>query len=580
MDSTQPTGQTEVASAATTFGAATPTFSRRDASAPLAHAVDVSVDRTGHLGLLTYLVPDDMVVRSGDAVAVPFGKSTRHGMVVGPASAPEKANKTIACVFGTRADPSDVTLARNLAKYHFADPATVVTRLSPTSGRGATPIDDPTIELHPDVTVSIPAPSALRRMLVVDPNISPAHVAAAEAARLADSSPGGQVLVVCPTAEMVTDVLASFTTGAQRLDSKAPRGAWKGFVEGTVRIGVGTRTAALYSAAQLCAIVVVEPQHVGHRELRQPKTHARDVCSARARARRLAFSLVSTAPGPCDVWAVNSSVDRIEGQWPKFVIADRHAAKASGDEVLIPPAMRSALRAAARRNITPLVVASRNTAARRCVACSALIACTETECDGGGACRHQQTEPCPTCERSAGVRITGWDTPRLQALLGKNVTVVSATQLPNYRDAGLVVVFDFDVVVNSTGWFPHVHGARLLVLAAQAAGPAGTVVVATNNVKEPVIRDIVARADVVAVAKRAATTAKAQQLPPFARMVTVTVTRKSAPDVSGWPGRVAGPTRVGDQWQILVSISNEQLLTLTSHIASIRKRSKTTVWVQ
>ena len=45
-----------------------------------------------------------------------------------------------------------------------------------------------------------------------------------------------QVLILCPTARAVTSVLAAFTSGAQRLDTRARAGAWKGFAAERIQV--------------------------------------------------------------------------------------------------------------------------------------------------------------------------------------------------------------------------------------------------------------------------------------------------------------------------------------------------------
>jgi primosomal protein N' len=559
------------------FGAARPKISRREHAAWLTGPVDVAVDGASGLGVLTYHVPTGMRVRSGDAVGVPFGKTTRHGMVAGDAGDPSKAVKDITEVFGTRADPSDVALARTISTYHFANLATVLSRLSPTTGgRGAQPIVDQTVTLTVPPAV-IPQATTRRRILAVSPHVSPEKVAAAEAARLAAH---GQVLILTPNAATVQKVCDEFASGAQRLDSKAPRGAWKGFVEGTVTVGVGGRGAALYASDNLAGIIVLDPSNPGHREARQPRTHTRDVASARSRSRNVSFTIVTANPGPSDMWAVNNQVDHVDGSWPTFVVANRAEASLGPGEVLIPPNMRSALRAGARRNGTCVVVASRTRSVRRCVVCASIQACTHDTCPGGSLCRHEQANACTVCQKREGVKLSGWDKPRLSDLFGKSVKVVSATDLVKVRDVDVVVIFDIDATTHNVGWFPEVAKARLSMLAAAATKPGGTVVIGTSSGKDEAIRDIVARHDPVSSARRALTTAKEHHLPPFGRVVDVTVTRKSAPDVSNWPGVVSGPTQRGKDWILSVAISNDRLLSLSQPIMALRKRSKTSTLVQ
>ena len=559
------------------FGARRP---RRRRAAPLTGCVNVLPDNSGRLGTLSYTVPATMEVRPGDAVRVPFGKRYVHGMVVG-AGDPDKATRPVDAVFGVRCDPSDVSLARSIAKHHFSTEAAVLPRLAPKTGRGAEPQPDEPLELAPTV-VRIPLPQAAltsrRALLVRAPLVDPAHLAASQVQTLLDGHPEGQVLVLCPTVALVEAVLAQFTSGAARLDSKAPRGAWKGFCEGTVRVGVGTRSAALYAAAHLAGIVVVEENHPGHLEATQPHTHARDVAIARSRALRVPLRLICAVPSPqalgadVVVVAVGARTD-----WPKMRLVDR----GDVDPVarLLPPSVQSALNSASKAGRRPVVLAQRRSAVRKCVRCSLPRPCQECE---SSLCRHADPSPCPRCTSTDGVRMRGWDKERLKDLLGKRAKVVSLAELGKVRDAGLVILFDLDAAAAAAELVPGTLLAGVITQAAEAAGHGGQVIGLADecaNGTNPVIDALFGPRDMLVVARSFYTAAKQANLPPFGRVVTVRVKRKSKPSVAGWPGQVHGPRQSGQEWEILVRIPSADLLELAPVVERLRRAGNARVTV-
>lgn len=533
-------------------------------------AADVLVDGSGRLGLLSYLIPPDMTVAPGDAVQVPFGARTRHGLVVGAATNPQKATKAITAVHGKRCDPHDIALARNVAKFHFADLAQVLTRLAPKSGRGAEPIVDGEVRLSVE-PIAVPDSPASRRLLVYAPLVDAATLAAQEAHRIAQAHPGGQVLVLCPTIERVADVNEAFECGGQRLDSKARRGAWKGFSTGTVAVGIGTRAAALYSAANLAGIVVLDEDHPGHLEATQPHTHARDLASARARALGIDLTLISATPTPAAlgagvaVFAVGTKTD-----WPKMRVVDRGTV----DPVSrwTPGPLLAAVRSENKNARTPVVVVQRKAAVRRCVRCAEVRPCHL--CDSS-LCRHNDTTPCPRCAATAGVRMTGWDASRVEAALaGHTVKVVTVADLPSVHDAGLVVLFDVDAALAVPELIADQFANTLIVSAARAAGRDGTLMALTDTPDSAILTDLFGPRDQLAVARRTFASARAANLPPFGRLVRILSGQAAAPRVAGWPGTVHGPRKVGTEWELLVRIPAEQVLELERPIARLRARGK------
>lgn len=532
--------------------------------------VNVLCDGSGRVGALSYRVPSGMSVNPGDAVEVPFGKRQLHGMVLGPGD-PKLATREILNIHGKRATPEDLKLVKDIADLHFSDLPTVATRLSPKSGRGAQALDAGLVLLKntsrqlPDVPADV-----TRRLYVKAPLVSSAEIAALEAARL---SQGGQVLILCPSVDSLTQVLSFFKSGAARLDSKAPPGAWKGFAQGEVQVGIGTRSAALYSASKLAGIIVVDEDHPGHFEATQPYTNARDVASMRALAFNIPLTLISANPttsgmgAKVKIFAVGSKSD-----WPSMRIVDREDFPPS--ERLLPPPLVLAVNRTLKKDQPVLVLAETRKASRRCIKCAELRPCTECS---SSLCRHQEKTPCKRCG-SDQVRILGWDVERVNALFRGKVQAVTAAELADFsKGPALVVMFDIDPALNAPNFNPEALASHLLVSAARAAGEEGSLMVMTRQPEHPLLIDICGRRDQVSVAKRAWVQAKEALLPPFGRLITIKVGRPKAPNVAGAPGQVHGPRKTADGWEILIRCSDQELAKAATFVEKTRRGGKVRV---
>jgi primosomal protein N' len=525
--------------------------------------VDVLVDDSGRLGPLSYLVPDDIQLAPGDAVTVPFGRTERHGLVLGPSTNPEKASRSILRRLGQRVDPRDMRLAFDLALKHFATHAQVAARLSPTSGRNSAPIECGDVALvrsAEEDELPVPEKNWSHRLYLRPPLVDPARLAALEATRLAES---GQVLVLCPTVKILERVLDEFSSGAARLDSRARAGAWNGWRSGSVRIGIGTRAAALYSADRLAGIVVVEEEHPGHLESTLPYTHARDVARRRATSHECALSLISAAPTALGLVG-NKVVTFPNGfrLWPKVQIVDRSDLHPSLRN--IPPKVRQVV----ARSKHPVVTVAENRPSRRvCSRCGDLRACG----DCNGYCSHRELVPCPRCG-SLGVRWIGWDAARLKATIPES-TPLTLTELANLPAEDRVVVFlNIDPLLTGHGLDTTHASASVLARAAEAAGN-GTLLLVTTAPEHPVL--LAARnRDLLPVVQSIWEGAKTVGLPPFGNLVHVRLGWKNPPRVDDWPGRVLGPRRRGNEWEVLVVASNADLDTLRIRLEGVRRRGK------
>jgi primosomal protein N' len=544
---------------------------------PVGPVANVLVDGSGRLGALSYLVPDTLSLTPGDAVEVPFGTRQAYGMVLG-AGDPAQATRAVTTLFGKRADATEIACAQLIADRHFVELGQVAKRLSPTSGKGADPVTDwelalteaaaatlvPDLSRRDDDVVDV-----VRRFAARPPAVDPGLFAAKVTAELAKH---GQVLVLCPTVELVDDVLASFEGGARRIDAKADRGAWRGFAEGSVRVGVGTRTAALFSAANLAAIVVVEQERPGHVEARMPNTHARDVALLRSVLCKVPVVFTGAIPTPP---ALTAGVKLVEtdGGWPEFSVVDR--SELSAKQRMLPPAVLTEVRRAAKEGITPLVLVERAQAVHRCERCDNRR--DHDGCETAFGCEHT-FDACPTCGGGA-TRPVGWDAARIDRLFGGQVRPVTLKQLASQRDAGLVVIFDLDPAWRRADLSPDVQAAHVLMTAARAAGPVGHVMVCTSEPEQRTLQALAVHRSPRLFALHLWEQYRLHRLPPFGRLVTILLERKTRPSTSGWPGQVLGPRPAPGGWEILVRIRPDQLKRLEPHISRFQRGGRCRVTV-
>lgn len=532
-------------------------------------AVEILVDGSGRLGALSYLVPDGVELTAGLAVEVPFGKGQRHGLVLGPSGTPERATREVLHVWGPRVSERDLAVTRQIAEHYFADLSALAARLSPSTGRGSAALDCGA--LSPRATIDLPAASRRRRYLLHGPLDDGSLVVASEACRLAERSEAGQVLVLCPTVEGVESVIGHFAGGAVRLDGAAPAGSWRAFADGTARVGVGTRGAALYSAARLEGIVVLDESHPGHYEARTPYTNARDVAILRSRLLDVPLSLVGSLPSSSGLGA-GVKVQPVGGAWPQMRLFAR------GDSALtsVAPGPLAALISRARRrgaDVT-VVLAKRGEARRVCAGCAIERPCTQC---GAVGCSHRASAPCVCGE--VRVRRLGWDEGRLSEVFGAGLRVVSMAELDEHRDLGLVIIFDVDGLLRAPGMTPESLAASVVVRAARAAGVRGTVAAVSAEPDQPMLRALFAEASSESVARRIWALAKEHQLAPFGHTVQIWVGRPARPSTRSWPGTVFGPRRVRDEWEILVRLGADELSAFAPVVARLRARGKVRVRV-
>jgi hypothetical protein len=489
--------------------------------------------------------------------------------VLGKTDHPEKATRDILGVWGKRVTASDLALAKDLSAWYFSDLAAMAGRLSPTTGRGGEPLVTGPIALTKSTAkTELPPAPRRRRFLLVGPLVDQSAVAAAEAERIAKRADGGQVLVLCPTVESVDSVMACFESGAARLDTKALAGAWRGFAEGSVAIGVGTRAAALYSAENLLGIVVVDESHPGHREIRTPYTNARDIAIRRVDHLDCLLTVIGDNPTSQGLGAkVKLQVIGDSSSWPTMKLFPRGD---SGVGLVAPGPLMALVARAARHGDRPTVVLnSKSTTTRVCVRCAAKRICETCEAPG---CRHGAATDCSCGERK--VKRVGWDRGRVSEFFGDHVDTITLSELGELHDAGLVILFDIDTLLRSPGLVPETAAASAILRAARAAGRGGTVAAVTSMTDHPLLQAVFTERSGELLARRSWDLAKEHQAAPFGHTVRLWIGREAKPRVNGWPGRVFGPRQVKNEWEVAVHVATDELVRLAPFVSQIRSRGK------
>lgn len=535
--------------------------------------VNVLVDSATRLGALSYLVPEGLTVTPGDAVHVPFGKRTAYGVALGAGDA-TKATREVIAVFGRRVHPADVETADELARRHLCDVEKLVPRFAPKSAKGAEPIDAGVVELTPETS---PTPMAegsdSKRILAwCQPGVDRVRFAATRAAELAEH---GQVLVLCPTVAGVSAVLSNFVSGAARLDAAASRGAWSGFVNGTVTVGVGTRAAALYSPSNLAGIIVLDPEHPGHVEAAQPHTHARDVALLRAENYDVPLIMVSSICEPtCLAQGVKLHV--AAGEKRSVRLLDR--TDTTNGSKLVPNQVQIDVKQASKRG--PVCVVAPGRTRLVCTHCSSTRECREGHHPTQCSC---EFAPCSRCGTTT-TKPSGWDAVRLQQAFAtypdaRNIKCVPPEDLPKTHNTELTVVLDADSPTKSASLQPEVAQLRLLQAAASSVRPGGTLTLLTQDAEQPLIAKFAA-GDLRGVARVCYQAAKSAGLPPFGRLVLVRAARANPPSCASWPGRVHGPRQVAPgEWEVLVRCSDADLPLLRAPLERLRRSAKLRITV-
>jgi len=535
---------------------------------PISGTVNVAVDGSGRLGPLSYLVPEGSIVCAGQEVEVPFGKVTKVGIVIGPGDA-SKATRAINAVVGQRAEQADVEYATQIAKRNFVEVTKVLSRLTPTAGLDVDPIAAEEVVLAEgpsgtDIKYPVSLLNHRKRLLLTAPAIETTRVAALEASHAAKE---GQVLILCPTKVIAGQVAAQFETGAARLDIKLKKddlSPVSAFAQGTLKIGIGTRAAALWPAPHLKTIIVVDEDHPGHVEAAMPNTNAVEVAAGRAdtrnceRGRRGRIATSTALATGAKVGVVGDPATH----WPTFEVLDTTNYPPS--QRILPPDVERALDQQWSKDQIPVLITPAAKTTVRCSKCKVE--------------RASDDKPCIKCNETKTL-LSGNGPERVEAMFRQPVNAVSMGEVRTVTNANLVVIMSLDSAHHIPSLVPDRPAASLILEAARIAGAQGKVIICTDDDKHQVITDVVRMRDLSRNAKTTWATAKELGLPPYGRLVTIRVGRPTKPNTSKFPGQVLGPRRDGNEWEILIRIPDDQLHLLEKPVEDIRRGGKVRIAV-
>jgi len=549
----------------------------------------VAVPKKGTYRTYSYLA--DPGTHVGDSVDIEFGHTNTTGIVVDVATAtsPGKATKRIRTNHGPITNPATWKVCESISTWHGVPLSTIAVRLQPTAT--GTPACPPHTCPPPPAPTPVTVDIGGRRhtvstepgshLVAVSPHTSSEHTAADIAQAIA--SPGTTVLIFCPTSASVTATLKHLPEPATiRLDSRPSANAFNRLRTSDTQFAVTSRTGMLYTPAAVRGYIVVDEHHTGHVDPRSPYLNARDIAVTRGRADTVPVFLISAQPSPQAVGrattVTDGSCDR--GQWPARInIVDRSHTQDPA-QWLIPPKMRSALRANARTaTTTPLVIAARTSSVRRCRSCRTVRGCEREHPDN--ICTHIMNTLCPVCQATSETVLSGWDPARLHKLLGDGVTVTTEAALPEQPESELVIIFDVDTALAYPGLDGEARARHLIVAAARACTPDGTLLIVTSGSSaHPLLRDVATRRTVLASSRRSQAHAQRRRLPPYGRLITVEQERKTCPTVRDWPGTAIGPALIRpDVWKTLLLCDTSTLAAAGPWLQRMRARAKTRVTV-
>jgi primosomal protein N' len=545
-------------------------------------AVDVCVDRSGRIGPLSYLVPRELLdfselpnggLSSGTAVTVQMGRrSIAHGFVLRRGDE-TKATRHVDAVWGQRVWPADLEAAALVAEHYLCDLSDLADRFAPRDHKGAGASQPGELDVL-GYTYTVEDVHATRRLLICPPLLDQTSLAACEAAEIHNRL-GGQVLILCPTVQMVEETMARFTGGAVRLDAAAPPGDWAAFSNGSAAIGVGTRTAALYSAKHISGIIVVDESHPGHTEAAQPRTHAREIAGIRTRHLGADLVILGTIATPSAAGLkLKSASVRCPNGWPKMTVLDR-SEYAPGADRVIPHHIHHAV-STHTWPTRPAALCSSQPAVWRCRRCHSDVPAPASASATAEIC--ELDVPCGTCEQPGTARRTGWDAARVREAFGDRVEPMTLTELRTTTNRGLVIICNLDMALHARSSDGTSVAARAVTDAARAAGSGGHLIAVTGLRDHPELCNLFDQRNLKAVAASAWQAAREAGLPPFLRLVTVSI-KGPKPYPSKFPGTVHGPRREGTNWEMVVRCTDAELPRLRAALLALKPRAKLRIHV-
>lgn len=543
--------------------------------------VEVVVGKAPHLGTFSYYAGrrqlEDLV---GRAVLVPFGKGEDWGVVLGEGDETQ-ATKKLVTTGPVLLTPEEVEVCRwaarrwvgELARVALAaTPKEVLRELGPKgrqAGRLPNAVDDESSEER----------RVVRRYVAVPPKAGLAEQAAQGARRSM-----GRILILAPSVASQEAVAAELerlgeesyvvwhgSDAAAYADGLDPEGA---------RIIVAGRHHALWPVEGLRQIIVVDDHHPGHRQPTQPYLHSRDIAIGRSRITGVDVRILGRVPGPEALWGGVrfEEAGSKTAQWPRIEVEAQDPSN-RGLSSLITGRVKTAQQAGEK----VAVVHAGGRAGWFCRRCGAKWMCgrCQTHVKVGG-CECPGRPDAARCDRCRSIErvIVGWDATRIRRELGSRVIdpeAVDVLTVPELYargqgagevgEYGLVVVLESD---SYAGWAsdPGLEAARVIITAAGLVADGGRLLCHGAR-RGGVARALMRERSTKGIAQRGWETARKEGLVPFIREVHISITGPR-PDTRTLPGRVHGPSKGADGWQILVRCDDEELAAVGEWAAEMR----------
>lgn len=502
---------------------------------------DVLIDSVGLSRTYSYSVPGRYLERLGigSYVTVPLGSSRSKGWVVGlrapSSSAAEEVGYELSPIFrllGGGPTAEVIGLCKWAAWRFAGSPVNFLTHASPKKRIPSNYGGELDFESCSDNFRSCRGQSLVVR-------IPPSHSRSAWiAGHIGEPSQmAGQVLVVCPTLQVVDDISSSLTERGFEI-ARFPEQFEK--ARDVAQVVIGARTAVFASLTQLVEIIIVDADDPSHTETSSPSWSSYLVARARVSENQRAVLLSSAPTVEMSVGANTMALSRSEERsgWPKVMIGD--ISEDRGPNALLPSPLitligdalslgvkEPALRASGLIEFDGVIVLYNRLGGARslvcgqcgkrveCVTCGTALTQASDDFQPGVAdrgdlfggvkkrlvvaglfcprCRQQYPTICTGC-LSTSLKVVGFGVARFRALLeaavrrpvnevdagselapGKLGPIVVGTEavFSRFRSAKLVVIADFDQYLYSQRFDANEVAMSLLARAARLVKPRG-----------------------------------------------------------------------------------------------------------
>lgn len=348
---------------------------------------------------------------------------------------------------------AQMELARWMSVQYACSLSTAVRTVAPSFIGAARSQTD-----HPSHTTTTPRHVATGNVIVSQPDT--ARAAIADAVRTAP----GQVLVLVPDRTIADALVSSVPSDTvivhSGMSASRMRAAYRGVLDGSIRVCVGTRTALFLPWSALTQVIVEDPLNEAYKSDMAPRYNAADVARHLASIHGAAITWLTPALSVVQYHLQetgNLSVEHRKPFWPSVTLTTVQGETEAGHHSIFSREATDAILDAYERHTPLLVVSSRRAYATvaRCIRCA-----TSMQCDTCGiplrwhrtsedmlVCYHcgaYRTIPrqCPAC-RAGTLKPTG--IPGSQKLAEAVSTILDRAGYPRPR----IPILDSDLVQDS-----------------------------------------------------------------------------------------------------------------------------------